>query len=220
MNLKEGIAERRSIRGYLDTPVSKELLKEVITLASRAVSAVNAQPWKFHIVTGEPLAAIRKENLNCIEQGCPEEFEDAAVDGIYKTRRIEIAKQLYGAMEIAREDKERRTWWNNRGVNFFDAPAGIIITRDKILGMSYNFDVGCVAQNLCLAAMAHGLGTCVAYQPLTYLHVLREVLGIPEDEEFVCGVAIGYPDPAFAANHVRSNRESVDKTACWYGFED
>ena len=38
---------RRSIRGYLNKPVPKALITEVLTLAMRAPTSLNTQPWNF-----------------------------------------------------------------------------------------------------------------------------------------------------------------------------
>ena len=62
MEYDEVINGRRSTRGFLNKPVSVEVLKEVIELAVRAPSSMNTQPWHFHIVTGEVLDNIRREN--------------------------------------------------------------------------------------------------------------------------------------------------------------
>ena len=51
MELKEAVMKRRSIRGYLDTPVSREVIREVLELAVHAVSGVNSQPWEFYVST-------------------------------------------------------------------------------------------------------------------------------------------------------------------------
>jgi len=32
------------------------------------------------------------------------------------------------------------------------------------------------------------------------------------------GIAMGYPDPEFAANKLASTRESVDAVTTWFGF--
>ena len=56
------VQERRSIRGYQDKPVSKELIAEIIGVAKGAPSSMNTQPWFFHVVTGEPLERIREGN--------------------------------------------------------------------------------------------------------------------------------------------------------------
>lgn len=57
-----------------------------------------------------------------------------------------------------------------------------------------DFDIGRVAQNVMLAAAAHGLGSC----PVT-LHdqaAAREALRLPEGHDCRWVVAIGYPDPS------------------------
>ena len=71
MLYEEVINGRRSTRGFLDKPVSIEVLKEVIALATRAPSSMNTQPWHFHIVTGEVLDNIRKENTERNLEGIP-----------------------------------------------------------------------------------------------------------------------------------------------------
>ena len=68
MDLKTAICQRRSIRGFTDRPVERETLRQVLTLAGRAVSAVNAQPWEFAVVTGTALDAIRREYMERLER--------------------------------------------------------------------------------------------------------------------------------------------------------
>lgn len=219
MELKSAITQRRSIRGFTDKAISKETLTEVLHLATRAVSAVNCQPWEFAVVTGEVLQAIAKDNMDCLEKGIPGNMKGDAEEGIYRTRRVDVAKQLFSAMSIAREDREKRNWWGARGYRFFDAPAVILLFMDRILeGDVYHFDLGCVTQNICLAALEYGLGTCVEYQAVAYERGLRKYLNIPESKEAVCGIAIGYPDPDFPANHVITQRESLENNTAWYGF--
>ena len=55
MQFDDVILGRRSIRGYKPDPVPKALIEEIITLAMRAPSSMNTQPWNFYIITGEPL---------------------------------------------------------------------------------------------------------------------------------------------------------------------
>ena len=62
MRYEEVINDRRSARGYLDKPVPKAVLEEVIKLATRAPSSMNTQPWHFHVITGTALDNIR----NCL----------------------------------------------------------------------------------------------------------------------------------------------------------
>ena len=46
---------RRSIRGYLQKAVPKELIKEIIAVAMRAPSSLNTQPWNFYVDAGAPM---------------------------------------------------------------------------------------------------------------------------------------------------------------------
>jgi len=70
MELKEAIVKRKAVRGFTDQPVSRETLKNVLELATRAVSAVNVQPWKFAVLTGDALKAVSEENVACrVDEG-------------------------------------------------------------------------------------------------------------------------------------------------------
>lgn len=221
MELKKAILERKSVRGYLDKPVPKEIIEDILKQGQRAVSANNTQPWQFAVITGDVLKKIGEENVAAFMAGEEEDYGDAVFEGVYRQRLVGVAKQLFVAMDIAREDKEKRTWWMQRGFKFFDAPTAIILYMDGNLDEeACRFDVGCVAQNICLAAMEHGVGTCVEYQAIMYQKALRKHLGLPEDTVFVAGIALGYEDPEFAANAVISEREDLENITKWYGFED
>ena len=122
-------------------------------------------------------------------------------------------------MGIKREDKAGRKAWTERGYRFFDAPAVILVLLDKSLDETcFRFDMGCVTQNICLAAMEYGLGTCVEYQAIVYHDAYRKYLNLPESKRLVCGIAIGYPNPDFPANHVVSTRVDIDTNTSWYGL--
>lgn len=219
MEIREAILKRRSIRGFKDTPVSKEIIEDILRTATRAVSANNTQPWEFAVITGEMLKKIGEENVKSFVGGEAEDKEDTEFSGVYRQRLVGVAKQLFAAMDIAREDKEKRFWWMQRGFGFFDAPAAIILYMDESLDEAEcRFDMGCVAQNICLAAMEHGIGTCVENQAIMYQKALRKYLDIPESKVFVTGIALGYPDPDFPANDVISEREDIDNITGWYGF--
>ena len=130
-----------------------------------------------------------------------------------------IGRELFAAMGIERGDRERRGWWSARGFRFFDAPALILVCTDPGLDQGeVRFDLGCVTQNICLAALEFGLGTCVEEQAVTYWRGLSERLGLPASQKPVYGIAIGYPDWDFPANQVVSQREAVDDLTRWYGF--
>ena len=221
MELKEAILQRRSIRGFTAQPIARETLCDVLQLATRAISSENAQPWELTVVTGEVLNRLRRINVDCLLEGAQPDLAFQPLEGVYRKREISVAKQLFEAMEIARGDREKRDWWSKRGYRFFDAPVGILVSMDQSLEQEgFRFDLGCLAQNICLAALEYGLGTCVAIQPVTYQKEMRELLQIPDSKQIVCGIAIGYPDWEFPANHVVSTRAELAEVVTWYGFSD
>lgn len=51
MDAIEALKTRRSVRAYLDQPVPRELLEEIVDCARLAPTALNLQPWEFVVVT-------------------------------------------------------------------------------------------------------------------------------------------------------------------------
>lgn len=225
MDLTEAMQSRRSIRGFTKDPVPRELLEEIIELANRAPSSMNTQPWHLHVLTGEPLERVREGNSTRMLSGVPpvrEIVDHGAYQGPHRDRQVEIAKQLFAAMGIAREDKEMRQDWVMRGFRQFDAPVSIVVTFDKSLegGTIAHFDLGAVTYGLVLAAWSKGLGAVINGQGIMQSPVVRENAGIPEDEVIMTCVALGWPDEEFAANSVVSRRREVDEVARFVGFDD
>ena len=68
-SFKNMVQERRSVRGYRDDPVPREVIEEIIEIAGGAPSSMNTQPWHFHVLTGEPLDLIREGNTERMVSG-------------------------------------------------------------------------------------------------------------------------------------------------------
>jgi nitroreductase len=66
-------------------------------------------------------------------------------------------------------------------------------------------------QTFLLALTARGLGTCCEVSVTGYPEIVRAQLAIPAELSILCGVAIGYPDPDFAANKLHVAREPIGK---------
>jgi len=223
-DLETVVSERRSIRGYQRKPVPREVIEQVIEIAKRAPSSMNTQPWHFHVLTGEPLERIRKGNTERMMQGAKMDREirmNHGYEGPHRDRQVEIAVQLFEAMGIARDDKERRLDWTMRGFRQFDAPVSIVITLDKALENDTiaHFDCGAVTYGLVLAAWSKGLGTVINGQGIMQSSVVRENANIPEDQVIMTCVAMGWPDEDFEANHVQSRRAANDSVAEFIGFD-
>ena len=225
MKYEEVINGRRSARGFLDKPVPKEVLEEVIALATRAPSSMNTQPWHFHIVTGEPLDSIRKENTEKNLEGVTPSREIKApigYEGVHRERQIEIAIQLFQEMGIERDDAEKRQDWVLRGFRQFDAPVSVIVTFDKNLENDdiSKFDCGAAVNGLVNAGWLKGLGSVINSQGIMQSPVVRKYANIPEDQIIMICVAMGYPDDSFPANKVVSRRRNIDEVVSFVGFDN
>jgi nitroreductase len=201
------------------------LIREILEIAMRAPSSMNTQPWNFHVITGEPLDRIRAGNTERNLAGVPHSREfriGQPFAGPHRERQVEVAKQLFGAMGIAREDKEGRQDWVLRGFRQFDAPVCVIVTYDRVLDGSDDtpFDCGAVTNALVNAAWSRGLGAVINSQGIMQSPVVREHANIPDDQVIMKAIALGWPDDSFPANAVVSRRKSVDEAATFLGFED
>ena len=225
MDFETLVRERRSIRGYKKDPVPKQLIEEIIGIAKGAPSSMNTQPWFFHVISGEPLERIREGNTARMLAGAEVQREipmPGGYEGIHRQRQIEVAVQLFEAMGIARDDKERRQDWVMRGFRQFDAPVSIVMTYDKSLEPATisHFDLGAVVYGLVLAAWTRGLGTVINGQGIMQSAVVREHAQIPEWQTIMTCIAMGYPNQEFSANEVKSRRTPNEDIVTFVGFED
>ena len=224
MEFDDVILGRRSIRGYKPHPVPRALIEEIIGLAMRAPSSMNTQPWNFYIVTGEPLHRIRNGNTERMAAGVPQSREfrtGQPFAGRHRERQVGVAKQLFAAMGIARDDQAMRQNWVMRGFRQFDAPVCIIVAYDRALDGSDDtpFDGGAVTTALVNAAWSRGLGCVINSQGIMQSPVVREHAGIADDQVIMKSVALGWPDETFPANAVVSERKSVAEATVFVGFD-
>jgi len=224
MDVIAAVKKRKSIRGYRPDPVPREVLEEILELASRAPSAMNTQPWEFTVLSGNALANVRRSNVGLLNSGAPPSPECVVVnwplESVYRQRQVNLAKQLFRLMDIPREDKEKRARWLERGFRYFDAPTVIVVCVDRCLSESGPLlDIGAVLQTICLIALHFGLGTCIEDQGVAYPEVLRKYAGIPDSKRIIAAIAIGHPDRDFPANKLETEREPAQNVTAWVGFD-
>lgn len=218
MEFNEVIEARSSCRGFLPDDVPDAALQQIFELAQRTASGCNAQPWQVWLVRGEATREFaRRLTEHALANPGPEGWsqdveQPRSYTGVYRDRRRANGFGLYGAMGIAREDKEARFEAAMRNFRFFDAPVVAIITSAPELGAFGMLDCGAYATNLMNAATSLGLGTVAQAAIGDYAGAIHEILGIPSDRHVVCGVAIGYRDPEAPANAFRDGRAPLEET--------
>ncbi|MDZ4691042.1 nitroreductase [Terricaulis sp.] len=218
MQFDEVIRGRRSIRGYKPDPVPRALIEEILALAMRAPSSMNTQPWNFYVHRRTARPHPRRQHRTD-GGGRP---AGPAFAGPHRERQIGVAKQLFAAMGIARDDAEKRQDWVLRGFRQFDAPVCVIVTYDRVLDGSDDtpFDCGAVTNALVNAAWSRGLGAVINSQGIMQSPVVREHAGIADDQVIMKSIALGWPDESFPANAVVSERKRVDEATVFVGFDE
>ncbi len=214
------ITSRHSMRAFLPIPVPRAMLEEILRMAARAPSGTNTQPWQVHVLTG----AAKQRLSDRISAVCAnptelamhqEEYAYYPTQWIspYIDRRRKIGWDLYGLLGITKTDKDRMQHQNNRNFQFFDAPVGLIFTIDRIMQQGSWLDYGMFLQNIMVAARARGLHTCPQAAFTQFHRLIAEELALKPEQMVVCGMSLGYADPAAIANTLVTERAPVAEFA-------
>ena len=222
MDLLGALRNRRSIRAFKPEAVPPSLVTQVLDAARWSPSWGNTQPWELVVVGGETVKRLTADLVAAFADKVPRNPDvpmPAAFPDDYQNRYMACASGLFGAIGIAREDKARRMDHMLNMTRAYGAPAIIYVIFNSALEVPYTmFDLGCLTHALCLAAEAHGLGTCIEAQLALYPDLVRRHLQLPETHKIVVGLALGYPEPAAPANAFRTPREPLEKFVQWVDY--
>jgi len=204
------LAERRSVRGYLPTPVPETLLHELLVQARMAPSGANLQPGSFVQVRGAVREALSADLIDAWRHG-RQEVEDYSyfpqpMPHTLRRRQVAAAQALYGALGVARDDRAGRDAQFERNFRFFDAPVALIVTMEHGFGSGGFMDLGMTLYGLMLAAQAKGLSTCAVGAMASFPQLIRTHLNLDEGSQIVCGMALGYADPNAPVNQTQTTR--------------
>ena len=220
------ITSRMSARAFTQQEVSRELITEILQVASRAPSGTNTQPWKVYVLQGATRDSLVNKVCAAHEamRGNPDvakqyteqyDYYPAQWVSPYIDRRRENGWSLYGLLGIGKADKDRMHEQQQRNFKFFDAPVGLMFTIDPIMGRGSLFDYGMFVQNIMLAARARGLHTCPQAAWNGFHSIILPHIGAGEGEMMVCGMALGYADESDKVNTLVTPRVPVDEFTHW-----
>jgi nitroreductase len=214
------ITSRRSLRAFLPTPVAREDIEAILEVAARAPSGSNTQPWKVYVLTGaikhRLSAAIQKTYLDpAAFREQREEYNYYPVEWVtpYQERRRKVGWDLYGLLQLTRDNKAGMQAQHGRNYDFFDAPVGFMFTIDRVMQQGSWLDYGMFLQNIMIAARARGLDTCPQAAFTQFHAVIADVLGIPANEQLVCGMSLGFADHGKVENSLQTERSTVAEFA-------
>ncbi|MDT2006365.1 nitroreductase [Rhodococcus opacus] len=211
------LQERRSCRGFLDRPVPRPVVEQILDLARLSPSWCNTQPWHVLVTDGAGTERFRKalSAKAAAEEMTPDFAFPARYAGVYQKRRRECGVQLYDSVGVARGDREASAKQAARNFQLFDAPHTAIVTTTADLGAYGAIDCGLYVQTFLLAAQSLGLGAIPQAALAAHSSFIREHFALPTDRLVVCGISFGYPDLEHAANGFRTTRADLTETFDW-----
>lgn len=172
------IESRKSIRKYKPEMPPKEVIERILSAATHAPSGKNLQNWRFFVVTGKK----RDEYLK---------YSQKSWLGIKDILQQKLKASLYQFTE-----------------RFFftlgEAPVIIFCYSYNDPNERYHTSIGSVymaVENMNLACLAEGLGSCTMGAPLEIKSEVDQFLKVTELPEYkegrlelLCALVLGYPD--------------------------
>lgn len=190
---------RRSCRNYLEKPVEKTLLDDLIKIGITAPSGSNCQMWSFNVLPDrssvEAFARRVKrfyENLNRIAEKSWLRF---LLKLIRKPELDWYYENYYQRVKDGLADWDE----NGKDLLFHGAPA-VIIVASKEEASCPSEDALLATQNILLGAHSLGLGTCLVGFVVSAMNSDRKIcefISLPEDENVYAVIAVGYPDEKY-----------------------
>lgn len=218
LSAREAIFSRRSVRGFQPTPVPRATIEAILELAARAPSGSNIQPWHVYVCTGDARQRVSTE-VQAAYEAASQDHQDEyhyyprTWREPYLSRRRKIGKDLYGLLDIPRGDAAGMRRHFGRNYDFFGAPVGIFFTLDRDMEIGSWLDLGMFIQNVMTAARIYGLETCPQQAHAQFHRIICPIVGIPEAQILVCGMALGYEDRDEPANRLVTERAPVQEFA-------
>ena len=216
MTVENALTARISTRAFLPTPVDEATVREILSIARYSPSGGNLQPWKVHVVMGP----AKDRLVETVQQAiAANPLADEAELKIYppnlwepyRSRRYQVGEDMYALLGVPREDKAARLQWLLNNYTFFGAPVGLFFSLERGFDKGRWAHLGMLMQSIALIAHERGLGTCMQEAWAARAKTVSDFLGLGEDDQFYCGMALGHADPDAKVNTLRSARAEVDE---------
>ncbi len=216
MDICKIMKQRKSIRKYLDKPVLRADIKDLIRCAGSAPSAINLQPWEYVVTYGEEkdrlIRRLKKvhaiKNVSCgsgTSNPLPKKIADRS------RRALKVMEP-----KIAKSEVPFNQFIEKGSCSFYGAPVVIIVLMDKVFPKLRYLDVGLSVSYLLLAAEAKGLSTCPIGLITEYGNDIKDVLNISKEKEVLLAISLGYEDQIAPENDFKTDREPLKEILTWY----
>jgi nitroreductase len=216
MDLIAAMKQRRSARVFLEKPVSRAQVEEILECAGLAPSAINLQPWEFVVAYGEEKERLIRRLLKAHR-----ERKVPCGPGTATPLPEKYANRSRGASQglksnLAALGLDFNAFIEEGSCSFYGAPIVIMVTMDKLFPHLRYLDVGLSVSYLLLAAEAKGLATCPIGLITAYGDDIADVLNIPKEKEILLAIALGYADETSPLSRYKTEREPLENIRTWY----
>jgi len=182
----QAIRTRRAVKEYLDKPIPKEWIEELLDAAHWAPNHKLTHPWRFHVFTGEGREKLVGARQAAVRWGFEQKGQETPPE------QLEFARQ-----------------------KCYSAPVIIIVSMvgddDPITDKENYAACWAAIENLLLAATARGLGSYPSTGVWVDQNFLGPVLGLSEKERPVSCIFIGYSDQPTMGKRLPAERHTK-----WY----
>lgn len=193
------MASRRSCRNFLNRPVERALMEDLVRIGTTAPSGTNAQEWTFTILS---------------ERAQVEAMGRSVVAFFRRLNRLAAIAPLRKALGFVGQDGLQRYYeryyeraverihtWETTGEDFLfhGAPALILVGSTDLASCPVE-DALLATQNILLAAHTMGLGTCLigfAVEAIGRDRRIARSLGLGPGERIHAVIAVGWPNERY-----------------------
>ncbi|MFD6550873.1 nitroreductase [Streptomyces sp. NPDC058398] len=220
MDVYEAVESRRAVRAFSDEAVPMEVLERVLTAATRAPSSGNLQPWHMYVVTGEPLAELKRHATARALAGDPGDEREYPMypdelTSPYLDRFSAAAAQRYEALGIERDDPDRPQKIAALNSEAFGAPVVLFCYLDRTMGPGQWGDAGMYLQTVMLLLRAEGLHSCPQVMWTMYRATVSRAVGAEDELVLFCGISVGFEKEGMP--RLRTGRADLTETVTFIG---
>ena len=214
-NFKELMKARHSARYFLSKEIPENILKEIISTSLMAPSWCNSQPWNIYVASGKTISEIRKifiqknnekiKGYSDMEPGHRTNFSE---------RSQKHMESLYKDVDEINKNPKSRNFGEVQK-DLFGAPTLVYLTLPKGYTNYSVLDLGGLEMSIMLAAKDNGVDSIPAYETIKYPDVIKKYCKIPDNEDVIIGIALGYEEDN-AINKYRAKKMTVDECVHFY----
>lgn len=210
MEFNDVINNRKSIRSFdPHKTVSDELIKKIITSAQRTPSWTNSQPWRVYVATGETLASIKADHLERTQNKVKGNSDLAVIHRADWGQTMAENSRVWNAEISDYLGEAGLAAFSDLQMHLFNAPAVIYLTVERKVSPWMIYDMGAFSQSILLAAANEQVDTIPAYETAKYPDAIRKIVGIPDNEVIIGGIAMGYRSDGMI-NQFHAKRSALD----------